>query len=140
MLPYADRVIALDKGAVVSDGPYQKILAQKPEIAAKAMTLRNQQLIASDDEHSEAEPNRLKKQVTKTSISRPEEAQVINEQDLLRRDGSWDVYMYYIKSAGYKTTGLFIFSILVTGFFSNFASKFDLSNLCSCCSLRENSC
>lgn len=138
MLPYADRIIALNKGVVVNDGPYQKIIAETPEIAAKSMILSNEQSIPSEDKHSEIEADSSKKQATKTSIKSPEEALVIKKQDLLRRDGTWSVYKYYVKSAGYKTTGLFVFSVLVTGFFSNFASKFDLFHFIFKCF--ENSC
>jgi ABC-type glutathione transport system ATPase component len=136
MLPYADRIIALNKGVVVNDGPYQKILAETPEIAAKSMILSNEQSIPSEDKHSEIEADSSEKQVTKTSINSPDEMLVTKKQDLLRRDGTWDVYKYYVKSAGYKTTGLFIFSILVTGFFSNFASKFNFFFILYSCGLR----
>jgi ABC-type sulfate/molybdate transport systems ATPase subunit len=126
MLPYADRIIVLNKGVIINDGPYQKILAENPEIAVKSLISSNKQSISSEDKHSEIETDIIEKQAAKTNINSPEEALVIKKQDLLRRDGTWDVYKYYIKSAGYKTTALFVFCVLVTGFFSNFASKFGL--------------
>lgn len=125
MLAYADRIIALNNGVIVNDGTYQKILAETPEIAAKSIISSNEQSISSEDKISEVENDSIEKNTTEVSINDPEEALIIKEQNLLRRNGSWDVYKYYVKSAGYKTTALFIFSILVTGFFSNFASEFD---------------
>ncbi|KAE8547864.1 hypothetical protein EYB25_009657 [Talaromyces marneffei] len=121
MLPYADRIIALNNGFVVNDGPYQKILAETPEIAAKSMISSIKPSISSEDGHSEIEKDSLGRKATKTGINGSEEALVIKKQDLSRRNGTWDVYKYYVKSAGYKTTGLFIFSILVSAFFSSFA-------------------
>lgn len=109
----------------MNDGTYQKILAETPEIAAKSIISSNEQSISSEDKISEVENDSIEKNTTEVSINDPEEALIIKEQNLLRRNGSWDVYKYYVKSAGYKTTALFIFSILVTGFFSNFASEFD---------------
>lgn len=122
MLPYADRIIAINKGVIVNDGPYQKILAENPEIAAKSMISSSEQSVSSEDKDSEIETVVLRKQPSKTSAKGPEEVPLIEKQDLLRRNGTWDVYKYYIKSAGYKTTGLFLFSVLVSGFFSNFAT------------------
>lgn len=126
MLAYADRIIALNKGVIVNDGTYQKILAETPEISAKSMISSNEQSLSSEDKISEVDNDGVEKNTTEVSINDPEEALIIKEQNLLRRNGSWDVYKYYVKSAGYKTTALFIFSVLITGFFSNFASEFDL--------------
>lgn len=126
MLPYADRIIALNKGVIVNDGPYQKILADIPEMTTKFMISNNEQPVLSEDRISEVDNDSIEMHTTEISINNPEEALIIKEQDLLRRNGSWDVYKYYVKSAGYKTTALFIFSLLITGFFSNFASEFYL--------------
>uniref|UniRef100_A0A093VBK4 Metal resistance protein YCF1 n=1 Tax=Talaromyces marneffei PM1 TaxID=1077442 RepID=A0A093VBK4_TALMA len=115
------RIIALNNGFVVNDGPYQKILAETPEIAAKSMISSIKPSISSEDGHSEIEKDSLGRKATKTGINGSEEALLIKKQDLSRRNGTWDVYKYYVKSAGYKTTGLFIFSILVSAFFSSFA-------------------
>lgn len=126
MLQYADRIIALNKGVIVNDGPYRKILAENPEMATKSMISSHKQSTLFEDKNPEVENDSIDNHTTKISIDNPEEALIIKKQNLLRRNGSWDVYKYYVKSAGYKTTALFVFSLLVMGFFSNFASEFDL--------------
>jgi hypothetical protein len=44
--------------------------------------------------------------------------------DFCRRDGSWEVYKYYTRSAGPWNTALFIASFIVSAFLSTFSSEF----------------
>jgi ATP-binding cassette subfamily C (CFTR/MRP) protein 1 len=49
------------------------------------------------------------------------------EADFSRRDGSWSVYSYYIRSAGVISCILFVALIAIAAFTTNFPSNYSLS-------------
>ncbi|KAL1981835.1 hypothetical protein VTN96DRAFT_2080 [Rasamsonia emersonii] len=114
MLPYADEIIVLDNGRIADTGSYEEIFTRMPEIAAKSLT-------AEDDAPSSVEESAVDKKVDNPQTNVAEEA-VSKDVDHLRRDGTWAVYAYYCRSAGYITVILFALSAAVCAFCSNFST------------------
>ncbi|PWY93092.1 multidrug resistance-associated protein [Aspergillus sclerotioniger CBS 115572] len=113
LLPYADEIIALDKGTVAARGSYQDVLARTPEIAANSLTKpKNQEQVSEDDVQSKPKTAQV------TAVENSPTA----KPDLSRRDGTWDVYRYYAKSAGLRVTFGFIACSLVSTFLKNFST------------------
>jgi ATP-binding cassette, subfamily C (CFTR/MRP), member 1 len=124
----ADRVIALNEGVVVSDGSFNEAPAESTGISLKQSIEINTHSTLSDTDELQNEINSTE-QLSTVVYSKTRSEQVgeqVGEQDVSRRDGTWSVYEYYIKTAGYKTAACFVFAVLVAGFFSNFACESSL--------------
>ncbi|OKL62437.1 hypothetical protein UA08_02671 [Talaromyces atroroseus] len=123
LLPLADRVIALNEGVVISDGPFNEALAKSTGTSIKHSIKHSIEIdthstsSSTDDMKSEANST----EQLSTVVYRKSKSEEIGEQDVSRRDGTWRVYEYYIKTPGYKTAAFFVFAVLIAGFFSNFA-------------------
>ncbi|KAJ9151149.1 putative Multidrug resistance-associated protein [Pleurostoma richardsiae] len=120
VLSYADEIIILDNGRLVDQGPYGDILRRSPETLAKsAPLLENKRIVPieeMDPKHS------LDIALSRHSIVEEEGEPAEEVKDHLRRDGTWSVYRYYFKSAGYPLLAVFAFFCFLEGFASNFAT------------------
>ncbi|PWY72279.1 putative multidrug resistance-associated protein [Aspergillus heteromorphus CBS 117.55] len=114
LLPYADEIIVLDQGAVVDSGAYRDIISRTPDIAAKCLTLPGSEENVDSDRNTELE----KAVATKATHQQNQPS----DRDFSRRDGTWDVYKYYARSAGYKMVFGFVASSLVSTFLKNFST------------------
>ncbi|KAI7970770.1 hypothetical protein EIK77_007950, partial [Talaromyces pinophilus] len=99
ILPYADHIIALGDGKIVDSGSYGDILAHNPDLFIAS---------TSTEKEPEDEPKlSIKEDISRSKIEKPDD-QVKNKEtgtvkdsvDILRRNGTWGVYQYYIHRAG----------------------------------------
>ncbi|KAJ5641399.1 hypothetical protein N7490_005399 [Penicillium lividum] len=114
LLTYSDSIIALDNGTVVHTGSYKDL---KPGAILEKLILPQEENIGPDPEKSSAEI-----QFVTAEIDSSDPSQRNDEIDFSRRDGSWEVYSYYIGSAGPWISMLVVGSIVVWGFLSTFST------------------
>ncbi|KAJ5720496.1 uncharacterized protein N7483_008430 [Penicillium malachiteum] len=120
LLPYADDVIVLDHGAVSYKGSYQDLPNRNPRAILKDSIFLQEAEINSSPQSSPAD---------KTWSDAPENALIDGSQrelesdiDYSRRDGTWDVYKYYIKGAGPWITAIFVASFIFYAFLNTFTT------------------
>lgn len=111
----------LNDGKVVDDGSYTDILARNMElIAASTSTGEEKPVSSSEEMSSDPKINKTKAQVKNT----PNEIQQDNSYELLRQNGTWDVYKYYMKRAGPYASAGFFCVLAVQAFSAQYASEF----------------
>ncbi|KAF9875181.1 ABC transporter [Colletotrichum karsti] len=113
LLRFADDVIALDDGNVVGQGPYEKVLTESPDVIAKSAESDN-------DSERTAEIQTLQSEI-KTAVTRIETAKK-EEEDRLRKNGSWSVYKYYFDQSGWIVLGLFLSATVIESFCAGFTT------------------
>ena len=118
LLPFADEIIVLNEGAVVDRGTYQEILTRTPEVALQSL---NKAENGTAEEQTEAESS-----IDSGARSSNKQQDTEEAPDFSRRDGTWDVYKYYVKNTGLWTTIFFLATCLLTAFFDNFSSELNL--------------
>ena len=121
MLPYADEIIVLDQGEVIAIGSYDEIIEKKPEIAMKLQPLEKDTL-----KHREDSKLSLRSNERKTELEEVESADSKKHQHY-RQQGSWSVYGYYFKSAGFSLLLFFLIFATIEAFCTSFQSSFILN-------------
>lgn len=116
MLPYADEIIVLDQGRVTAIGSYEEIITQKPEIASKLQTAR-------EDSHLGSPISELPLALKEEKAHMDNRNQTDETDDHTRQQGSWSVYRYYFQSAGYTLLYFFLASATIECFCTSFQSK-----------------
>ncbi|KAK1622116.1 ABC transporter [Colletotrichum phormii] len=112
LLRYADELIVLTEGQVLSQGSYEHILASSSDLIAKSK-------LEDDDNSSRGEESeQAEGSVKSTQIQRTLDA----EEDRLRQNGSWSVYKYYFERAGWIVVGSFVFATFTEAFCSGFTN------------------
>ncbi|KAJ5765749.1 hypothetical protein N7520_005308 [Penicillium odoratum] len=114
LLPYSDSIIALDNGTVVHTGSYKDL---KRGAILKKSILPQEGKIDFHPEKSSADI-----QFVTAEIDSSNPSQRNDELDFSRRDGSWEVYSYYIASAGPWISMVVVGSITVFSFLSTFST------------------
>ncbi|KAL3702602.1 hypothetical protein TMatcc_011278 [Talaromyces marneffei ATCC 18224] len=114
LLPYANEIIVLDQGKVTAMGSYNEIIIQKPEIALRLQT-----------NGEDGFQCRGLSELSLTSTERNAEIDEIEPTDNERNDhsrqqGSWSVYGYYFRSAGYILLLFFLGFATIEAFCTNF--------------------
>ncbi|KAJ5135340.1 multidrug resistance-associated protein [Penicillium bovifimosum] len=118
LLPFADEVIVLNDGNVVDSGTSQEILIANSEIAVKSLM---------EPETEQCGTGQIIDDRKEICGGTTQEIQVQDKNDtkkpdFSRRDGSWQVYAYYVRSAGTLVACLFIASFIVSTFLSKFST------------------
>ncbi|KXH29218.1 ABC transporter [Colletotrichum simmondsii] len=112
LIRHADELIVLADGEVLSQGPYQQVLASSPDI------ITNSRLEDDDNLQSGEESEQAEEAVKPSQIQRTLDA----EEDRLRQNGSWSVYKYYFERAGWLVVGSFVFATFTEAFCSGFTN------------------
>lgn len=120
MLSFANEIIVLGDGKIVDRGSYQAILSRKPEIATTSLTALEDDITSSADEFDILRQGSVKSKISDGNVA---DEVVSNDIDNLRRDGTWSVYVYYFRSAGYMSIMLFALFAGVEAFGTNFPGK-----------------
>lgn len=122
LLPYADNIIVLGEGKVVNEGSYRDILARNPELLTG---------FTSAEEESEDElKSSIKEDLSQPKIGKPDDQVKSKENDklkddvnILRRDGTWGVYQYYIHRAGPYICLAAVGVLVIQAFTAEYASE-----------------
>ncbi|KAK0368673.1 ABC transporter [Colletotrichum limetticola] len=112
LIRHADELIVLADGEVLSQGPYEQVVASSPELITKSR-LEDDNNLQRGEESEQAEES-----VKPTQIQRTLDA----EEDRLRQNGSWSVYKYYFERAGWVVVGSFVFATFTEAFCSGFTN------------------
>ncbi|KAK1480120.1 ABC transporter [Colletotrichum cuscutae] len=112
LIRHADELIVLADGEVLSQGPYEQVVASSPDLITKSR-LEGDNNLQRGEESEQAE-----EAVKPTQIQRTLDA----EEDRLRQNGSWSVYKYYFERAGWVVVGSFVFATFTEAFCSGFTN------------------
>lgn len=121
-MSFADTIVALEDGRIAQIGSPQTLLAYEGYVAKLGLALRDEDLIK---EHAEdTEISRIESTVAESFISVPRTTdEANNTPDASRKNGDWSVYGYYFASSGYTIVIMFLISMAVWIFCTEFASK-----------------
>ncbi|TDZ99642.1 ABC transporter gloK [Colletotrichum sidae] len=112
LIQFADEVIVLDNGSVLSQGPYEQVVAESSDmVLVSAPDVYNNDVT---DERSSPTPEDAKSETAATDIQ--------SDEDRLRQNGSWTVYKYYIEQGGWVAFTLFILATITESFASGFTT------------------
>lgn len=90
-----------------------------PDAISKNLTVSHEEADGPDTSEVPAEESQFHAIEDDKSDDRPR----IGEVDFSRRDGTWEVYTYYTKSAGPWVVAVFVISVFVWTFLSTFSSE-----------------
>lgn len=114
LLPHVDRIVMLKEGRVVQVGFYAVLKDQCPEIVTSVTELRNNEI----QEQRSTGLTALNSKIASLSEVNPEK----HKEDTSRRDGSWLVYLYYFRSAGYLPVTLVVACFAAETFCNTFTT------------------
>jgi ATP-binding cassette subfamily C (CFTR/MRP) protein 1 len=122
LLPQADNIIIMDDGRIVDTGSYTEIIARHPSLAVQLHY--NSDNILSSTGTNIPSPNieTLPKAAAKTTLE-PEKKEKEDETQSFRQRGTWNVYSFYFKNAGYPLLAIFVGFVVVEVLASNLSSK-----------------
>ncbi|KAI8238519.1 ABC transporter atnG [Colletotrichum sp. SAR 10_96] len=113
LLRFADEVIVLESGIILSQGLYERVLATSADVVTTS---------APADDSADS----ISEQDTVPSPNVEKEGKVIvsdnNEADRLRQNGSWLVYKYYFEQGGWVAFSLFVASTITESFCAGFTT------------------
>ncbi|KAJ5307053.1 hypothetical protein N7508_006068 [Penicillium antarcticum] len=113
VLPYADEIILLDAGKVTDITTYDDIRHSLPQ---DSDTESNEAL--SDEQVQNVSKPRTKSSDANFQLREDEET----DRDMSRRNGSWSVYAYYLKSAGWRMIVILAASVVLFAFSDKFTT------------------
>lgn len=121
-MSFADTIVALEDGRIAQIGSPHALLAYEGYVAKLGLALRDEDLIK---EHAEdTEISRIESTVVESFISMPRTTdEANNTPDARRKNGDWSVYSYYLTSSGYTIVIVFLISMAIWIFCTEFASK-----------------
>jgi ATP-binding cassette subfamily C (CFTR/MRP) protein 1 len=116
LMSFADTIVALEDGAIAQTGSPEVLLANEGYVSQLGLALR--------DEHTR---NTRVSQVETTSIeastSTPTTPDDIDEiLDTRRKSGDWSVYRYYFSSSGHWVLAMFLITMALWIFCTEFSS------------------
>ncbi|PIG85348.1 sulfonylurea receptor/ ABC transporter [Aspergillus arachidicola] len=117
LLSFADEIIVLDKGAVISRGSYTELFSAAPKVALQSLESTDEDDAHATDERINSQPSRS---LAVENKAKPRVGQ--RELDYSRRDGTWDVYRFYVQNAGLWTTCGFVISSFLVAFVMTFCT------------------
>lgn len=109
-------------GVVTTEGP-----PDASELAAMAQTpltqRENKPILPSEQEkvHDQVESTSVEAQ---PELPQQNDQSAINELDITRQTGDTAVHKYYLKAAGFKTTLVFLISLILIAFSDAFSRKY----------------
>lgn len=115
LLPLTDEILMLDNGRLSRTGAYEQLRSMIPEDSRVQHT-----------EESETQRSPTDKPIEMTSVSQMLQAVPKNDADasMIRRDGSWSVYVFYFQSAGWIVVITVGLCVALYGFSEQFSSEF----------------
>ncbi|KAH8689094.1 putative multidrug resistance-associated protein [Talaromyces proteolyticus] len=118
LLPYADEIIVLNDGKIADHGSYRDISARNPEIIADS-TFKEEKNITSPSEDViiDASVAQVQRQANNGQDGRLKET-----VDVLRRDGVWAVYKYYVQRAGPYVCAVYFGVVIAQAFTAQYAT------------------
>lgn len=122
-MSFVDNVVALENGRIVEVGSPQALLANGGYVAKLDLALRDEDTIR---EHAaeDTEISRVESTVAESFISVPLSTyETNNTLDAQRKTGDWSVYSYYFASSGCKIIIMFLVSMAIWVFCTEFASR-----------------
>ncbi|RAK99511.1 ABC transporter [Aspergillus ibericus CBS 121593] len=114
LLPYADEIILLSDGKMVDQGTYQEFLIRHPEYVQ--VKTEESPRDASGDAGTEEDTQKP----SEATLDADESDDL--KRDLVRRDGSWSVYKYYFRNAGFTPVIILVAANLAYGFAGQFST------------------
>ncbi|KAI1080070.1 ABC transporter [Whalleya microplaca] len=121
IMSFADIIVALENGRITEIGSPQAPLSHDGYVAKLGFTLQGEEPIREHAEHTEI--SRIESTVAESfiSVSRATD-EAMNVLDARRKNGDWSVYSYYFASSGYKIIFMFLISMAVWVFCTEFAT------------------
>ncbi|KAJ5404463.1 hypothetical protein N7509_004334 [Penicillium cosmopolitanum] len=113
ILPLTDEILMLDNGRLSRAGAYEQLRSMIPEDSRGQRT-----------EESETQRSPTDKPIEMNSVSRMLQAVPENDADanMVRRDGSWSVYVFYFQSAGWIVVITVGLCVALYGFSEQFST------------------
>jgi ATP-binding cassette subfamily C (CFTR/MRP) protein 1 len=127
-MSFADTIVALNDGRIAQIGSPQALLAYEGSVAKLGIALGDEGLIREHVEDTEI--SRIESTVAESFHLVPyvtDEANIT--RDATRKNGDWSVYSYYFSSSGYTIIIVFLVSMAIWIFCTEFASKCTKSRL-----------
>ncbi|KAJ5675349.1 multidrug resistance-associated protein [Penicillium macrosclerotiorum] len=118
LLQFADEAIVLNDGKVVKRGSAHEIMMATSEIVARSLMEDGAKQGGAGQ--TVDEPDETCDKVTEAG--QIQENADTQRPDFSRRDGSWQVYRYYVRSAGILVSFSFVTSFTVSTFLSKFST------------------
>ncbi|KAJ5627096.1 hypothetical protein N7528_004523 [Penicillium herquei] len=122
LLPYSDSLIVLDHGTVSYRGSYEDSPDWKPRATIKDSIISQETGIDSSPSPQSNSADKSLCDVPENALIDTTQTELENDVDYSRRDGTWDVYTYYIKGAGPWITAIFVTSFILWGFLNTFTT------------------
>lgn len=123
ILSHADEVIVLSNGGISARGSYQEISSSMPHVF-DGFVERHE-----DDPEAQVEPKKSEPPVYPNPIDSNDDQSLVEMDCHTRQKGSWSVYGYYMKPAGWVLFAMVEAMLLFTCFQSSFSSKSIASHL-----------
>jgi ATP-binding cassette subfamily C (CFTR/MRP) protein 1 len=122
LLPQADSIIIMEDGRIVDRGSYPEIVARHPRLAMQLHNNCDNGLSApgtdSVSPNIETSPKTPETKILEGEIKEKEE-----EEQSFRQRGTWNVYSFYFKNAGYSFLAIFVALVIVEVLASNLTSE-----------------
>jgi len=117
----ADTIVALEDGRIAQTGSPEVLLANEGYVAKLGLVLQGEE---SSEEHAENTGiSGVESTVPEALVSAPAKPDDTNDiPDTKRKSGDWSVYGYYFSSSGRWVVAIFLFSMAVWIFCTEFAS------------------
>lgn len=122
LMSFADTIVALEDGRIAEVGSPQALLAYEGYVAKLGLNLRDED---PNREHAEdTEISRTESSVAGSFTSEPRAINGTNTAlDARRKKGDWSIYSYYFSSSGYTIITVFLISMAIWIFCTEFTSR-----------------
>lgn len=121
LLQYADKIVVLNDGKIVDDGSYTDILERNMELIEASTSAQEEKPVSSPEENlSDQKLDKSEAQVK----DRGNEILQDRSFELLRQNGTWDAYKYYIQRAGPYISIAFFGVLAIQAFTAQYSSEF----------------
>ena len=121
LMSLANTIVALEDGKIAQTGSPEALLANEGYVAKLGLVLRDEEL---SEEHAENTGiSRVESTLAESFITAPATPDDTNDiPDVRRKSGDWSVYGYYFSSSGRWVVAMFLISMAVWIFCTEFAS------------------
>ncbi|PYI04583.1 multidrug resistance-associated protein [Aspergillus sclerotiicarbonarius CBS 121057] len=116
LLPYADEIILLNDGKKVDQGTYQEFLIRHPEY----VQIKTEESPHNASGNAGSLIGEDTQKLSEAALQADESDEL--KKDLGRRDGSWSIYKYYFRNAGFAPVVILVTACLAYGFTSQFST------------------
>ncbi|KAL4939785.1 hypothetical protein BDV06DRAFT_230810 [Aspergillus oleicola] len=117
LLPLADAIVMMDQGEVVASGSYDEIISKSPQVSTQGQKVDGYATPATsigDKNHHPTYPE-------KKEYPKPEASTAVDKCSIhIARQGTWCVYKYYARSAGYGLVVAFLALTFIEAFCNSF--------------------